>query len=398
MAKKIQILSVFGTRPEAIKMVPVLREFKKHPEKISSRVCVTGQHRGLLDDVLTSFNIQPDYDLQIMERDQSPEEVVSLSLARLRPILRSEFPDWVLVQGDTATTLAASLAAFYLKVKVGHIEAGLRTHDRWTPFPEEAHRRMISCLASCHFAPTNDARNHLIAEGIPAEDILVTGNTGIDTLLQTLKKSPLSMVDSGQSHPSLENIISSQGSKKIILVTVHRHENHGKPLEDICRALKKVAEEDVRILFIVHPNPSIRKPVHQLLAGVPNLDLLPPLDYCSFTMLLGQADLILTDSGGIQEEAPALGKPLMILRSKTERYTSTRIESNQLVGTNPDVIIREVKKWLADEARQAQAVEPSFLYGDGQAGKRIAGYFLGNSPEPFSAEQPGESDLDGFLS
>ena len=386
MAKKIKILSIFGTRPEAIKMVPVLREFKKHPEKISSRVCVSGQHRELLDNVLTSFDIQPDYDLQIMERDQSPEEVVSLILTRLKPILRSEPPDWVLVQGDTATALAAALAALYFKIRVGHIEAGLRTHDQGAPFPEEAHRRMISCLASCHFSPTKDARDNLIAEGIHPDDILVTGNTGIDTLLQTLRNPPASMVNSRQHDQIIEKMVASQGSRAIILVTVHRRENHGKPLGDICRALKKIAESEVRILFIVHPNPAIRKPVYELLAGVPNLDLIPPLDYGSFTRLLGQADLILTDSGGIQEEAPALGKPLLILRNKTERYTSARIESNQLVGTKPDVIIREVEKWLADGARRARAVEPSFLYGDGQAGKRIADFFLGNSPEPFSAD------------
>jgi UDP-N-acetylglucosamine 2-epimerase (non-hydrolysing) len=180
--------------------------------------------------------------------------------------------------------------------------------------------------------------------------------------------------------------MASQGSRPLILVTVHRHENHGKPLEDICRALKEIAQGDVRIFFIVHPNPSIQRPVHELLAGVPNLDLLPPLDYGTFTRLLAQVDLILTDSGGIQEEAPALGKPLLILRDKTERYTSARIESNQLVGTKPEVIIREAERWLADGARRAREVEPSFLYGDGQAGKRIADFFLGNSPEPFSAD------------
>lgn len=386
MAKKIKILSIFGTRPEAIKMVPVLREFKNHPEKISSRVCVTGQHRELLDDVLRLFELQPDHDLQIMERDQRPGEVVSSTLARLRPILRSELPDWVLVQGDTATALAASLAAFYSRIKVGHIEAGLRTHDRWAPFPEEAHRRMISCLASCHFAPTNDARAHLVAEGLQAEDILVTGNTGIDTLLQTLNNPPLSPVQPRHIDPTVENLMASQGSRPLILVTVHRHENHGKPLEDICRALKEIAQGDVRIFFIVHPNPSIHRPVHELLADVPNLDLLPPLDYGTFTRLLAQVDLILTDSGGIQEEAPALGKPLLILRDKTERYTSARIESNQLVGTKPEVIIREAERWLADGARRAREIEPSFLYGDGQAGKRIADFFLGNSPEPFSAD------------
>lgn len=387
MSKKIKILSIFGTRPEAIKMYPVIQEMDKHPHKISNRVCVTGQHRELLDDVLRLFDIHPDYDLQIMERDQSLEDLVSLNLTGLKPILQSENPDWVLVQGDTATAMAASLAAFYSKIRVGHIEAGLRTDDYWAPFPEEAHRRMISCLSSCHFAPTKNARENLIAEGIPAENILVTGNTGIDALLKTIRAPRGQKKYPKKTERTIADLIPPQGSKKIILVTVHRRENHGEPLKKICRALMKLAEGDVRIVFIVHPNPSISKPVRSMLSETANIVLLEPMDYLSFTRLMDHAYVILTDSGGIQEEAPALGKPLLILREKTERYEAVSLGSGTLVGAQPGRIISEVNQLIRDEEYYSRAAVPTFPYGDGRAAKRIVDYFLGNSPEPFPGKQ-----------
>ena len=387
MTNKIKIFSIIGTRPEAIKMSSVIWELDRYKDRISNQICVTAQHRELLDDVLTLFDVCPDYDLNIMEKDQTPEQVVSLILTRLKPILLSVMPDWVLVQGDTTTAMAAALAVFYSKIKIGHIEAGLRTHDNEAPFPEEVHRRIISCLASYHFPPTDDAKANLLAEGISAEKILVTGNTGIDTLLlATKEETQLSAIFSLKNDQIVERIKKSLGRKKLILVTVHRRENHGKPMVDICYALRKIAEEkqqDIKIVFIIHPNPAVHETAYSILGNIPNIDLLPPLDYLSFIKLLKHTYLILTDSGGIQEEAPALGIPLLVLRNKTERCESALNETSILVGTQPDLIISEINKLITDDTLYSKLAAPSFPYGDGHAARRIADFFLGKAPKPF---------------
>lgn len=387
MTNKIKILSIFGTRPEAIKMSSVIWELNKYQDRISNQICITAQHRELLDDVLTVFDVYPDYDLDIMEKDQTPEQVVSIILTRLKPIINIVKPDWLLVQGDTATAMAAALVGFYSNIKIGHIEAGLRTYDNTAPFPEEAHRRIISCLARIHFSPTDDAKANLLAEGISAENILVTGNTGIDTvLLVTKEEKEVSAIFSVENDQIVERIKKSLGRKKLILVTVHRRENHGKPMEDICRALEKIAEDnkkEVKIVFIVHPNPEVKKTANSLLGNISNIDLIPPLDYLSFIKLMKHTYMILTDSGGIQEEAPALGIPLLVLRNKTERYKSALNKTRNLVGTHPDLIINEINKIITEDTLYSKLAEPSFPYGDGKAARRIADYFLGKAPEPF---------------
>jgi UDP-N-acetylglucosamine 2-epimerase (non-hydrolysing) len=312
----IRVLSVFGTRPEAIKMAPVVRELQRYPDRIESLVCVTAQHREMLDQVLALFAIAPDYDLEVMEDSQTPTQVASAVLARLEPILQREQPDWVLVQGDTATVAAASLAAFYAGVKVGHVEAGLRTHDKRQPFPEEINRRVAGVIADLHFAPTQRARQNLLHEGVPAEHIVVTGNPVIDAL-HWAAAQPL---DAGIL--DLDRATCQYDGLKQILVTAHRRENLGRPLENICLALRDLASHydgRVHITYPVHLNPNVWVPVHRLLGDVLNITLTPPLDYLPLVHLMKRAHLILTDSGGIQEEAPGLGVPVLVLREVTER-------------------------------------------------------------------------------
>ena len=418
----IRVLSVFGTRPEAIKMAPVVRELQKHPDQIRSLVCVTAQHREMLDQVLNLFAIAPDHDLKVMEDNQTPTQVASAVLARLEPILQRERPDWVLVQGDTTTVAAASLAAFYARAKVGHVEAGLRTHDKWRPFPEEINRRVAGVIADLHFAPTKQARQNLLQEGISDEHVVITGNPVIDALHWVATQPPTPEVGEllgrlgvisetrGQEDLSASRVVrplrlqsNGSGQRKgtrrnspplplslsphLILVTAHRRENFGQPLENICLALRDIAiryDGRVRVIYPVHLNPNVWKPVHRLLEDVPNITLTPPLDYLPLVHLMKHAYLVLTDSGGIQEEAPGLGVPVLVLREVTERPEAVEAGAVRVVGTDRERIVAETCRLLnnpADYERMARAVNP---YGDGRASQRIVAALLGEPVEPFA--------------
>ncbi len=361
----MKVLSVFGTRPEAIKMASVVHELGRHGERIVSRVCITGQHREMLDQVLRLFEIVPDYDLDVMQDNQSPTQVAAAVLSGMERVLETERPDWVLVQGDTTTVATASLAAFYARVRVGHVEAGLRTRDKWQPFPEEINRRVAGVIADLHFAPTAWARDNLLREGVPAEAIHVTGNPVIDAL---------HVVANRTYDPETGPLAGVPWERRMVLVTAHRRENHGRPLEEICAALAEIARRyagDVHLVYPVHLNPNVREPVHRLLAHVPGITLLPPLDYLPLVYLMKQSTLVITDSGGIQEEAPGLGKPVLVLREVTERPEGVEAGTVRLVGTGQERIVREACRLLDDPAayrEMAQAVNP---YGDGQAARRI---------------------------
>jgi UDP-N-acetylglucosamine 2-epimerase len=369
METKLKIISVFGTRPEAIKMAPVIRELAKYPDRISNKVCVTAQHRQMLDQVLVLFDIHPDYDLDIMQESQTPTQVAASVLTRLEPVLQREKPDWVLIQGDTTTTMAASVAAYYARVKVGHVEAGLRTHDKWQPFPEEINRRIAGVVADLHFAPTERSQQNLLREGVPNENILVTGNPVIDALHWVVEQP----FDYGTLDLNLQQA-------RLILVTAHRRENFGKPLENICIALRKIAErygDQVQIVYPVHLNPNVQEPVTRLLKGIDNITLLPPLDYLPLVWLMKQAYLVLTDSGGIQEEAPGLGKPVLVLREITERPEAVDAGTVKLVGTDRTSILNATIRLMEDASeyqKMATAINP---YGDGHAANRIVKALLG---------------------
>ncbi len=362
----LKILVVFGTRPEAIKLAPVIRELESDPERFLVRICVTAQHRRLLDQVLTSFALTPHHDLGVMEEDQDLLRVAALCLNRLGPVLEGERPDWILLQGDTVSTLAASLAACYSGVRVAHVEAGLRTADKHRPFPEEMNRRLISCLADLHFAPTPRARNNLIQAGIAAGRIHVTGNTGVDAL---------AAVRDRLSHrvariPGLEHL---NGARPLLLVTSHRRESFGAGLQRICKAVREIASAcEVNVVYPVHLNPNVQRPAKQLLAGLPNVFLIDPLDYLSFVALMERSHLILTDSGGIQEEAPSLGKPLLVMRDVTERVEGLEAGTARLVGTDPERIVAETIRLLNDPAEYARLQKAANPYGDGKASVRIA--------------------------
>lgn len=377
----MKVLSVFGTRPEAIKMAPVVKALAQAPEGIISRVCVTAQHREMLDQVLNLFRITPDYDLNLMQARQSPTRVAAHILLNLEQILADEQPDWVLVQGDTTTVMAAALAAFYARVKVGHVEAGLRTRNKWQPFPEEINRRVAGVTADLHFAPTPQARQNLLAEQIPAEQIVVTGNTVIDALQWVAGQPPTRQVDDLRRQIGLTGGYGA-ARPRLILVTAHRRENFGQPLQAICAALAELASrygDALRIVYPVHLNPNVSEPVHRLLGNVPNIVLLPPLDYLPLVHLLKEATLVLTDSGGLQEEAPGLGKPVLVLRDVTERPEGVAAGTVKLVGTGCAAIVAETCRLLdnpADYERMARAANP---YGDGQAARRIVETLLNNS-------------------
>lgn len=367
----MRVLCVFGTRPEAIKMASVIKELRRHPGQIIPRVCVTAQHRQMLDQVLDTFEIEPDIDLDIMQDRQTPSQVAAQVLSRLEPTLRDEKPDWVLVQGDTTTVMAAAITAYHLRIRVGHVEAGLRTYDRFHPFPEEMNRVIADALSDLHFAPTQQARDNLLREGIPEGSIVVTGNTVIDALLDVAARPWEPEPDSPLRAIPVD--------KRLILVTAHRRESFGRPLQDICAALREIAQgrwDEVHIVYPVHRNPNVWEAVHALLGDVPSITLLPPLDYLSMVYLLKRCDLVLTDSGGIQEEAPSLGKPVLVLRRVTERPEAVEAGAAQMVGTDPDDILSETIRLLDDAqayAAMARAVNP---YGDGQAAERIVAALL----------------------
>lgn len=360
-ANLIKVVVVFGTRPEAIKMAPVVRALQRDPAFVC-RVCVTAQHRALLDQVLEVLAIPADYDLDIMTPDQNLPEITHRVLAGLRDCLRSERPQWALVHGDTTTSFAAALAAFYAHVPVAHVEAGLRTGRRDVPFPEEMNRRLTGALASLHFAPTATARDNLLREGVARSDIVVTGNTAIDALWLAL----------AAAREGDKTCLFPPG-RRGILVTAHRREAFGPGIRAICRAVRRLAlRPDVHVVYPVHPNPQIRGPVRESLTELPNVTLLEPQDYLSFVRLMADAYLILTDSGGVQEEAPSLGKPVLVLRECTERPEAVTAGTVKLVGTDEESIVASTERLLEDErayARMARAVNP---YGDGQAAPRIA--------------------------
>ncbi|MGH9785366.1 MAG: non-hydrolyzing UDP-N-acetylglucosamine 2-epimerase [Terriglobia bacterium] len=363
------ILSFFGTRPEAVKLALVIRELRGQSGRLVSKVCVTAQHRQMLDQVLTLFGIEPDYDLNIMEENQSPSQVAAATLCRLESLLEQLQPDWLLVQGDTTTVAAASLAAFFARVRVAHVEAGLRTQDKWRPFPEEINRRIAGVIADLHFAPTEQAKENLLREGVPAGRIQVTGNPVVDSL-QWAAAQPFDWT----TLPLPASCAGTQPDPKLILVTAHRRESFGAPLERICSALRELARNGqgrLQIVYPVHLNPNVWDVVHQRLQNVPNITLLPPLSYLPFVQLMKRSYLVLTDSGGIQEEAPALGVPALVLREVTERPEAVMAGASRMVGTDPARIVSEVLRLVEDRDEHQRMARSVSLYGDGHAARRI---------------------------
>lgn len=363
-----KVLTILGTRPEAIKLAPVIKELERHPGVVS-RVCVTAQHREMLDPFLTLFGIAPDHDLNLMQPGQTLFDVTTRVLTGIKEVLEAERPEIVLVQGDTTTAFAAALAAFYLKVGIGHVEAGLRTEDKYNPFPEEINRRLISHLADLHFAPTERARANLLAEGIPDKAIFVTGNTVVDALLRILEFT-------GDQDPLQGLPLDSE--RRLILVTAHRRESFGEGLTNICRALKEITEgaNDVEIVYPVHLNPNVQATVERHLSGLERVHLIAPLDYVPFVHLMSRAYLILTDSGGVQEEAPSLGKPVLVLRETTERPEAIEAGVAKLVGTAPERIVEETLRLLRDREEYNRMVMARNPFGDGHAAERIVSILL----------------------
>lgn len=365
----MKILVVFGTRPEAIKMAPVVRQLKETPG-LQTHVCVTAQHREMLDQVLSLFEIKPDFDLNIMKPGQDLTDITANIILALRDILKAGHYDRLLVHGDTTTTMAAALAAFYAQVTVGHVEAGLRTGDIYAPWPEEMNRSIVGRIAQLHWAPTETARQALLAENVPDSQIEVTGNTVIDALQQVVARF--------ETDPDLNSEMQARfpflvADRPMILVTGHRRENFGQGFENICRALKEVSEEsDAQIVYPVHLNPNVQAPVKRILGDAPNVHLIAPQDYQPFVWLMSQAHLIITDSGGVQEEAPSLGKPVLVMRDTTERPEAVTAGTVRLVGTDAVKIKSETLRLMRDPDVYAEMARATNPYGDGQAAKRIA--------------------------
>ena len=366
----MKILSVFGTRPEAVKMAPVVKLLAQ-TAGVESRVCVTAQHRQMLDQVLGLFSIKPNYDLDLMRADQSLAQLSASIFTHLDPVLEDFQPDWVLAQGDTTTVAITSLLSYYRRIHFGHLEAGLRTHDKWQPFPEEINRRVAGVIADLHFAPTEWARQNLLREGVADTIIKVTGNTVIDAL---------QFVSRQEEPAEVTQFISSKlTGKRLILVTAHRRENFGEPMEEICRALLELAGRgDVEIVYPVHLNPNVQEPVNRLLAGREHITLLPPLDYLPLVHFMKHASLILTDSGGIQEEAPAFGIPTLVLRDVTERPEGVEAGTLKLVGTDSRTIVQEADLLLDDKSAYSQMAKAVNPYGDGHAAEKIIQALLGS--------------------
>lgn len=356
-----KVMLVFGTRPEAIKMCPLVNELKKR-DTIETKVCVTGQHRQMLDQVLETFDVVPDYDLAVMREKQTLFDVTVNILESIREILEKERPDVVLVHGDTTTTFVTAVACFYLQIKVGHVEAGLRTHDIYSPYPEEFNRQAVGILAAYHFAPTEKAKENLLLEGKNASRIFVTGNTAIDALKTTVRKD--------YEHPELEW---AKGSR-LIMITAHRRENLGEPMYHMFRAIRRILDEhkDVKAIYPIHMNPVVREVAEEVLASSDRIHIIEPLDVFDFHNFLSRSYLILTDSGGIQEEAPSLGKPVLVMRDTTERPEGVKAGTLKLVGTNEDRIYEEFNQLLCDESAYKKMSMASNPYGDGIACMRIA--------------------------
>ena len=373
------MMLVFGTRPEAIKMAPLVKEFQKYPEKFKTIVCVTGQHREMLDQVLRIFDIQPDYDLNIMKQGQDLYDVTAKVLIGMRDVLKETQPDIVLVHGDTTTSTAAALAAFYQQIPVGHVEAGLRTHNIYSPWPEEMNRQITGRITTYHFAPTSLSKDNLLQEGVAGEQIIVTGNTVIDALYMVVEK----IKNDGILSCELEKVLKASGydisrlsdGKKLVLITGHRRENFGDGFISMCKAIKSLSEKypEVDFVYPMHLNPNVRKPIHEVFGKSQraNLFFIEPLEYLSFVYLMEKAAIVLTDSGGIQEEAPGLGKPVLVMRDTTERPEALAAGTVKLVGTNYDKIVNEVSGLLDSQEyyeKMSKAVNP---YGDGKACSRI---------------------------
>ena len=379
----MRVLSVLGTRPEAVKMAPVIRALAQLPG-VEARVCSTAQHRQMLDQVLDLFHIRPDYDLDLMRDDQSLPELSAAIFTRLHPVLSEFHPDWILIEGDTTTVAIAALLAYYLRIRVGHVEAGLRTHDKWHPFPEELNRRVASVVADLHFAPTELARQNLLHEGIDDRAIVITGNPVIDALLyvadqpepdevtQLLRRLHVSDRDDADGPSTGSQAAGPASPRRLILLTAHRRESFGAPLEAIFQAVRALASRgDVEIVYPVHFNPNVQEPARRILGETPHVTLLPPLDYRALVHLMKRAALVLTDSGGIQEEAPTFGKPVLVLREVTERPEGIDAGTSKLVGTEPPRIVEQATLLLDDPAaygRMAQAANP---FGDGHAAEKI---------------------------
>ena len=373
------MMLVFGTRPEAIKMSPLVKEFQKYPEKFERIVCVTGQHREMLDQVLRIFDIQPDYDLNIMKQGQDLYDVTARVLTGMRDVLKETRPDIVLVHGDTTTSTAAALAAFYQQIPVGHIEAGLRTHNIYSPWPEEVNRQITGRIATYHFAPTSLSKDNLLQEGISGEQIIVTGNTVIDALYMVVEK----IKNDGILSCELEKVLKASGydisrlsdGRKLVLITGHRRENFGDGFISMCKAIKSLSEKypEVDFVYPMHLNPNVRKPIHEVFGESQraNLFFIEPLEYLSFVYLMEKSAIVLTDSGGIQEEAPGLGKPVLVMRDTTERPEALEAGTVKLVGTDYDKIVNEVSGLLDSQEyyeKMSKAINP---YGDGKACSRI---------------------------
>ena len=363
--KKLKLMTVFGTRPEAIKMCPLVLEMGKYPDYIEPIVAVTAQHREMLDQVLELFNIKPDYDLNIMASGQTLYDITTKALNGLKEVIEETKPDMVLVHGDTTTTFAGALAAFYAQVPVGHVEAGLRTGNKYSPYPEEMNRKLTGSIADMHFAPTSTSKANLLKENVNPETILVTGNTVIDAL-ETTVKADYEFADAEF------NKIFARGNR-LILMTTHRRENLGEPMRNVYKALRKVLEThaDVEAIFPVHKNPKVREIVQEELGGLDRVHLIEPMDYEPFANLMGKVDIVLTDSGGIQEEAPALGKPVLVLRDTTERPEAVDAGTVKLIGTEYEDVLRETNLLLDDAEHYKKMAEATNPYGDGKACERI---------------------------
>lgn len=368
-----KVLLVFGTRPEAIKMAPLVKVFQKNNEFISTKVCVTAQHRGLLDQVTELFDIHPDYDLNIMKSYQDLYSITLDIILGMRDVLLDCKPDMVLVHGDTTTTFAVALSAFYQKIKVGHVEAGLRTRNIYNPWPEEANRQMTGIIANYHFAPTEDSRENLLSEGKDKNSIIVTGNTVIDALLLVLKRIRKDNVLKSKIIRSLGHLKFDYNKSKFILVTAHRRESFGSGFLNICKALKVIAttNKNIHLLFPVHPNPNVQNAVNEVLSNVKNIHLVEPLQYEQFIYLMDKSYFIITDSGGIQEEAPSLGKPVLVMRDTTERLEAIKSGAVKLIGTEQDNIVQEVQLLLDSKEEYKKMSETNNPYGDGLASNKI---------------------------
>lgn len=360
-------MTVFGTRPEAIKMAPLVKELESR-DGVESIVCVTAQHREMLDQVLQTFDITPDFDLDIMKQGQTLAGITSRAVSGLFDVINTEKPDIVLVHGDTTTTLAGALASFYSQVKVGHVEAGLRTYDKYSPFPEEMNRQITGKLADFHFAPTDTAKENLLSEGVSSQTIFVTGNTAIDALKTTVKES--------YTHPVLEQL----NGKPYILLTAHRRENLGEPMRNMFRAINRILKEfpEMNVIYPMHKNPAVREVANEIFDDVNRVHLIEPLEVLDFHNFLSQSHIIMTDSGGIQEEAPSLGKPVLVLRDTTERPEGVAAGTLKLVGTDEEVIYNETKKLLMDSTVYDSMSKASNPYGDGNASKYIVDAIVDN--------------------